>query len=622
MGRVEDETGAPLSGVTVSAGDPGKETVSAEDGAYRVSVPKGAGTLVFRKEGYCGLSKAVDGSKGKEVDAGLARLWKEPGKPGVYVAGTGAVTRLLPDTSAAKGVSRLRAGVVAPARMELALVGEAYASAAPELFPLTPAARADAPDSTATAPGWEFLTPVPVTLETREAKAPMAVAVFSVPAGLYALRAGGKVFPFAVAEGGMARAYEADPWEETRRGNHARAAQTARLRMQFEQNKSPLHCVAGAAEKEAGNLDAAIKELDAALESGLARAERARAHTLLAEIYRLRGDLGNYTAHASFAAELSGQGQRGFLVLACEVRTDAGELVSDAHFSIAEVASGTYVQEAPEKDRLFAVPAGKTTVRFEKYGFSPATLEVDVPLGKLVKAEGKVTLAAEKTAAGKGLALGKVTDQAGKGIAGVNVVFNRLPAGPVLSATADAEGAYSRAELPAGDYVVSYNQAEYTRSETRANVAEGENQLPDAVLHRLKKVKVRYVVNLEEGAETLGPGCAGCKSGEAELLCTAHQEPSNGLSLLSGERSGDWNQEEGKFSFYLTQSNQTVLLTTAPGVLGVKGPPAFDMVTGSRVVDVPDKLAALPVAAGDVLVFSIAGGAHHAKMLVVSIEDR
>ena len=51
-GKVTDNTGAPVAGVTVTVKGTNLATQTGADGNYRLSVPENAGTLVFSAVGF------------------------------------------------------------------------------------------------------------------------------------------------------------------------------------------------------------------------------------------------------------------------------------------------------------------------------------------------------------------------------------------------------------------------------------------------------------------------------------------------------------------------------------------------------------------------------------------
>jgi TonB-dependent starch-binding outer membrane protein SusC len=61
-GRVTDNTGAPVPGVTVAVKGTNLATQTANDGTYRLSVPENANTLVFSAVGYGNIEGAITGS--------------------------------------------------------------------------------------------------------------------------------------------------------------------------------------------------------------------------------------------------------------------------------------------------------------------------------------------------------------------------------------------------------------------------------------------------------------------------------------------------------------------------------------------------------------------------------
>lgn len=61
-GRVTDNTGAPVSGATVTVKGTNIATSTGSDGTYRINVPQDAGTLVISAVGYGNLEAAISGS--------------------------------------------------------------------------------------------------------------------------------------------------------------------------------------------------------------------------------------------------------------------------------------------------------------------------------------------------------------------------------------------------------------------------------------------------------------------------------------------------------------------------------------------------------------------------------
>lgn len=61
-GRVTDNTGAPVSGATVTVKGTNLATSTGSDGTYRINVPQDAGTLVISAVGYGNLEAAISGS--------------------------------------------------------------------------------------------------------------------------------------------------------------------------------------------------------------------------------------------------------------------------------------------------------------------------------------------------------------------------------------------------------------------------------------------------------------------------------------------------------------------------------------------------------------------------------
>jgi TonB-linked SusC/RagA family outer membrane protein len=61
-GRVTDNTGAPVPGVTVTVKGTNLATQTANDGTYRLSVPENANTLVFSAVGYGNIEGAISGT--------------------------------------------------------------------------------------------------------------------------------------------------------------------------------------------------------------------------------------------------------------------------------------------------------------------------------------------------------------------------------------------------------------------------------------------------------------------------------------------------------------------------------------------------------------------------------
>ncbi len=61
-GKVTDNTGAPVAGVTVAVKGTNLATQTAADGTYRLSVPENAGTLVFSAVGFGTQEAAISGS--------------------------------------------------------------------------------------------------------------------------------------------------------------------------------------------------------------------------------------------------------------------------------------------------------------------------------------------------------------------------------------------------------------------------------------------------------------------------------------------------------------------------------------------------------------------------------
>src|ERR1043165_8252189 len=51
-GKVSDETGKPLQGVTVTVKKTSIATATAEDGSFTINVPSGTSTLVFTSVGF------------------------------------------------------------------------------------------------------------------------------------------------------------------------------------------------------------------------------------------------------------------------------------------------------------------------------------------------------------------------------------------------------------------------------------------------------------------------------------------------------------------------------------------------------------------------------------------
>jgi TonB-dependent starch-binding outer membrane protein SusC len=61
-GKVTDNTGAPVSGATVTVKGTNVATSTGSDGTYRINVPQDAGTLVISAVGYGNLEAAISGS--------------------------------------------------------------------------------------------------------------------------------------------------------------------------------------------------------------------------------------------------------------------------------------------------------------------------------------------------------------------------------------------------------------------------------------------------------------------------------------------------------------------------------------------------------------------------------
>jgi iron complex outermembrane receptor protein len=61
-GKVTDNTGAPVSGATVTVKGTNIATSTGSDGSYRINVPQDAGTLVISAVGYGNLEAAISGS--------------------------------------------------------------------------------------------------------------------------------------------------------------------------------------------------------------------------------------------------------------------------------------------------------------------------------------------------------------------------------------------------------------------------------------------------------------------------------------------------------------------------------------------------------------------------------
>ncbi|MFY8047180.1 MAG: TonB-dependent receptor plug domain-containing protein, partial [Chitinophagaceae bacterium] len=61
-GKVTDNTGAPVSGATVTVKGTNIATSTGSDGSYKINVPQDAGTLVISAVGYGNLEAAISGS--------------------------------------------------------------------------------------------------------------------------------------------------------------------------------------------------------------------------------------------------------------------------------------------------------------------------------------------------------------------------------------------------------------------------------------------------------------------------------------------------------------------------------------------------------------------------------
>jgi len=62
-GKVTDNTGAPVAGVTVTVKGTNLATQSGADGNYRLSVPENAGTLVFSAVGFGTQEATITGTE-------------------------------------------------------------------------------------------------------------------------------------------------------------------------------------------------------------------------------------------------------------------------------------------------------------------------------------------------------------------------------------------------------------------------------------------------------------------------------------------------------------------------------------------------------------------------------
>ncbi len=61
-GKVSDNAGAPVAGVTVTVKGTNLATQTAADGSYRLSVPENANTLVFSAVGFGSQEASITGS--------------------------------------------------------------------------------------------------------------------------------------------------------------------------------------------------------------------------------------------------------------------------------------------------------------------------------------------------------------------------------------------------------------------------------------------------------------------------------------------------------------------------------------------------------------------------------
>src|SRR5205085_10556891 len=84
-----NENGLPLGGVTVTVKGTNVNTITKEDGSYKITVPSGANTLVFSSVGYLGQEVPIGGS-------GVVNLSLAPERKGldeVVVVGYGTQRR-------------------------------------------------------------------------------------------------------------------------------------------------------------------------------------------------------------------------------------------------------------------------------------------------------------------------------------------------------------------------------------------------------------------------------------------------------------------------------------------------------------------------------------------------
>ncbi len=628
-GRVVDQHGLPVAGVAVNLTSVDLSAVTDSAGEYRLVCEPGAWSVAFSRAGYAGRNVRLDFPEGDKALADV-RLWETPPAPGVLSAATRPYQWLAPASGVADygGVRHLGANVVPAHVPRLALYGKQYADAAFSIRALERTASSEPGDMTAGVRPpmvWGYQAAVEPVVVRMDADRPFVLlGLEHAPRGMYALILGNRVYDFVLAGPDMAEAYRVDPWRALEADDFEAVARAADLRLEYQPDSADLHLVAGIGNQGSGRPGRALEHLLRAVELGLGREDLARAHKQLADVYWKMGDMAGFTRHTLEYDNLERPGvDRGFVALLSEVRTSDGAVPSGVMYSVGDSVSAAWNSSLKEKELYFAVDSGPVAIRFEKYGYKPVEFTVEVAAGRLTEVTETIVLERRDRPHDMVTAAGRIVEAGtGHGVPAVEVSFFRRPAGPDLSTEADATGAYTHTSLPVGDYVVGFISPVHTRVEMFASLSSERNRLPTAVLYRLRKVEVRYVVNAADNSTALGPDCTTCETRDAVLALTHHRAPTNGLDILSGEIKGDWVGREQGLHLYLTQANDVVSLHTAPGVLAVKTARPFDEVVDASMYTGMRKLAGAAIHEKDVFILSVESGRRVAKMEVVSITMR
>ena len=223
-------------------------------------------------------------------------------------------------------------------------------------------------------------------------------------------------------------------------------------------------------------------------------------------------------------------------------------------------------------------------------------------------------------------AYGKVYKYRGGPLNNINIEFYRRPAGPRIKAITNDDGVYKSNKIPKGEYWVSFRSPRYISDTLSVRLKRKSNNLQRSTLYPVKKIKIKYTVNLSATKTDLSENCDTCETREVELKTKPQyvREVGSGYNFKKQDIMSDGYGPKSSPHIYFRQEKESINISTG-SPYNVKCVQTKNTMPFKRIVDGqqfnPKKdLSLWPVQEGNKFLCSIEDGEHFVKIEIIDIQ--